>query len=400
MNAILDTPGASESVDPVRFQVRGWIWAGELQSEIAEIEGWSEGVRLGGTSRFVERADVVVALELPPMARPGFDFFVSAPSISPGRGFAFSLRVRWRSGDRTESFAGVQLTSLDLGMDLRSATSRSAVPTHEDRAPRWLSKNSAGGGHDFGVEIGAFKSPIPGIHPLYLDRFPEYDYVAVSADYVADAASLPVRSDTLDYVANANVFEHLANPVAALWEWARACRDGGIIYLVVPDRRLTFDRFRPLTTPEHMIEDYDRGTTDSDGTHVLDYIDGVDWSLWAPSATAAERITTRETLRVAYVAAVAAHEPINIHFHTFELASFAALVRLMNRHPKRPCALELVDASEFFPESHPSGFLVVLRVQKDITARLLGRWKRLCARGEARAAMTPKAVPFSSAAKG
>ena len=48
---------------------------------------------------------------------------------------------------------------------------------------------------------------------------------------------------------------------------------GGIIYMVVPDRRHTWDHARPLTPPEHMWEDYIAGTSQVDGTHINDFID-------------------------------------------------------------------------------------------------------------------------------
>ena len=170
--------------------------------------------------------------------------------------------------------------------------------THEARTARWL-RHASEGSRDFGVEIGAFKTPIPGIHPLYLDRFPAFGYETVHADYWADACALPLRDDALDYVATSHVIEHVANPVKALWEWARVTRDGGILYLVVPDRRFTFDHTRPLTPPEHMLADFERGTTDCDGTHIADYLDGLDWTRWNPAATPTENAAMRDRLYLA-----------------------------------------------------------------------------------------------------
>ena len=267
--------------------------------------------------------------------------------------------------------------------------------THAARVAHWLRPAPVTRDRrNFGAEIGAFKTPIPGLRPLYFDRFPAFGYEKVVADYFADACALPLSDHALDYVATSHVLEHVANPVRALWEWARVTRPGGILYLIVPDRRFTFDHTRGLTAPAHLIDDFARGTTDSDGTHISDYLDGVDWTRWNPAGSPAENAATREQLRAAYLAAVAAREDINIHFHTFELASFTALIGLMNLHPARPATLEFVDAAEHFPEDCPNGFLAVLRVRKNLPAPLVAWLRRLRARGDVRATLLPHAKPF------
>lgn len=396
MPVVLDAPAPTVAVDPHRFEVRGWVWLGGDQSQIERVEAWCDGCVVGAADRLIARPDVNAALGLSHDTRAGFQFYAHHPHGSSAAEFNVEVRARLRSGESVVLTTPVAITRLNLGLAPEFVHSRPAEPTHEAHTARWLGARRDGK-RDFGVEIGAFQTPIPGIRPLYLDRFPAYDYQEVNADYWADAMALPVRDHGLDYVANANVFEHLPNPVGALWEWARAVRDLGYLYLVIPDRRLTFDHPRPLTAPEHMMEDFSRNTTDSDGTHIAEYLDGVDWALWAPHATPEERVATRENLRVAYNAAVAAGEPINIHFHTFELSSFVRLLELANRSAPGKSRLELVDASEFFPASHPSGFLVVLRARKSFGASVAGAALRLRCRGDVRAALAQTAKAFRPA---
>jgi SAM-dependent methyltransferase len=259
--------------------------------------------------------------------------------------------------------------------------------THEEKTAQWLRRSARKGERDFGVEIGAFKTPVPGLNPFYVDRFATYANEPCLADYWGDAAQLPFRDHALDYVVSSHVLEHTANPVAAIFEWARVARDGGILYMVVPDRRRTFDHHRDLTDPAHMMEDYTRGTTVADGTHISDYLDRLDWQLWNPAGTPEQNVVIREDLRRAYTAAVAAGQEINIHFHVFELSNLIELVGLMNADPKRPATLEIVDQAEAFPAHCPNGFLLVLRVHKPWRARLAGAWFRLRARGASRAAL-------------
>ncbi|MBC7367527.1 MAG: methyltransferase domain-containing protein [Undibacterium sp.] len=255
--------------------------------------------------------------------------------------------------------------------------------THADKVPRWLDPRPG-----TGVEIGALKSPIPGIAPIYVDRYPPFDAEKVFADYWGSADALPFRDSALAYVATSHVLEHTANPVAALCEWARVTRHGGILYLVVPDHRYTFDHTRPLTAPAHMIDDYNRGTTPSDATHISDYLDGLDWSRWDPAGTPERHAATREQLRTAYLAAVAAGEEINIHFHVFSRETVTSLLALMNARPRRPCTLTVIDSAEKFPTDRGDGFLLVLRVAKPFRAR----WRAW--RDRRHPALLPTARPF------
>ncbi|HEY5551003.1 MAG TPA: methyltransferase domain-containing protein, partial [Opitutaceae bacterium] len=143
-----------------------------------------------------------------------------------------------------------------------------------DIVPRYLAGS--------GVEIGAFKTPIPGIRPVYVDRFANYAGEPTHADFYGDACELPFHDSSLRYVASSHVLEHVANPFAALAEWFRVLKHGGCIYMVVPDRRRTFDHARPLTDVAHMLADFRNGTTQSDATHIDDFVHGVDWRTFSP----------------------------------------------------------------------------------------------------------------------
>ena len=121
---------------------------------------------------------------------------------------------------------------------------------HEQTVKRWLKLNG------IGVEIGAFETPSPLIKPFYVDRFAEFAGKKCLADYWGDACHVPFRNNSLDYVVTSHVLEHVANPVAALLEWHRVLKNNGLIYMVVPDRRYTFDHQREITSPEHMWAEY------------------------------------------------------------------------------------------------------------------------------------------------
>jgi SAM-dependent methyltransferase len=221
-----------------------------------------------------------------------------------------------------------------------------------------------------GVEIGAFKTPLPGIKPIYLDRFSEYAGEPTLADYYGDACDLPFYGSSLDYVASSHVLEHVANPLAALREWYLALRHGGIIYLVIPDRRKTFDHPRSLTAPEHLLDDFRRGTTQVDGTHIEDFVHGVDWRMFSPSTPVEETPAAREALLAGYRHAILNGMEVNIHFHTFEPPSAVAAIELGNRARVWPGRIKVRMVTEGFPASNPNGFLIIAEVRKTVRERI------------------------------
>lgn len=230
--------------------------------------------------------------------------------------------------------------------------------THEEKVARWI------GTGKIGVEIGAFKTPIPGIKPFYVDRFAEFAGERCLADFLGDATALPFHDDSLDYVVSSHVLEHVANPIAALAEWYRVLRPGGIIYMVVPDRRYTWDHARALTTVDHLLEDFDRGTTPVDATHIDEFVTGVDWSTYSPATPPADVPGKQAELMAIYHAAVSAGREINIHFHVFEPANLDGLITRLSEWPRTRFQWRVVDRAERFPTGNPNGCLIVIHVDK------------------------------------
>jgi SAM-dependent methyltransferase len=93
--------------------------------------------------------------------------------------------------------------------------------------------------------------------------------VAVRRRLIGEAGRLEdTPEDSYDAVLASHVLEHLANPLAALKEWARIVRPGGYVLLIVPHRDGTFDHRRPVTSLEHMREDAEHETGENDLTHL------------------------------------------------------------------------------------------------------------------------------------
>lgn len=247
---------------------------------------------------------------------------------------------------------------------------------HEDYTSEYL--------REPGVEIGAFTSPIPGIRPTYVDHFAKYAGEPTNAQYYGSACDLPYRDSSLSYVATSHVIEHVANPIAALKEWYRVLKHNGIVYMVVPDRRKTFDRPRGLTPIEHVFDDFAAAKTQSDGTHIDDFVYGIDWNEFSPSTLPGAEEAEKAALAQSYRNAIRQGHEINIHFHTFELESLEKMIRQANTRKLWPGNMEIIDSCQDFPLSTPNGFLIVARVRKPIRTRFLAAFSRQGLRPDAR----------------
>jgi len=261
--------------------------------------------------------------------------------------------------------------------------------THEEKLRRWI------GAGRIGVEIGAFNQPLPFIRPVYVDCFGAFCGEPVKADYYGHAGLLPFRDNSLDYVASSHVLEHAPDPVAALAEWYRVLRPGGIVYLVVPDRRFTWDHRRAPTPVEHMLEDCERGTTPCDETHIDEFVRGVDWAQFSPATPPAE-VSARQAELAQSMHHAATHGiGVNIHFHVFEPSNLIATIERLRTWERTRFDWQVVDTAERFPTEAPIGILAVIRVRKGLRDAVEGAWHRWRTRFDEKHPLRKEAEPFA-----
>lgn len=92
---------------------------------------------------------------------------------------------------------------------------------------------------------------------------------APGRQFIAEATDLSgVEGASYDLILSSHTIEHTANPLKALREWRRVLTDDGLLLLIAPHKDGTFDHRRPVTALDHLIEDFDRGTTEDDRTHL------------------------------------------------------------------------------------------------------------------------------------
>lgn len=88
-----------------------------------------------------------------------------------------------------------------------------------------------------------------------------YQYIMEASDLFA------IADEQYDFIVSSHSLEHYANPLKALKEWQRVIRRGGVILAVVPDKRVTFDWRRDITTFDHLLKDYEANVGEEDQTH-------------------------------------------------------------------------------------------------------------------------------------
>jgi len=125
-----------------------------------------------------------------------------------------------------------------------------------------------------GLEIGALNLPLPvkeNIHVIYVDKitqdealnqhYMEFNTNEISpVDILDDGEELShISSESQDFIIANHFLEHTQNPLKCIENHLSKIKVGGILYYAVPDKGKTFDLHRPLTSFEHIIDDYKLG---------------------------------------------------------------------------------------------------------------------------------------------
>ncbi|HEY2545235.1 MAG TPA: methyltransferase domain-containing protein [Candidatus Acidoferrum sp.] len=136
--------------------------------------------------------------------------------------------------------------------------------------------------------------------------------------FLCDATDLQkVASANYECVLSSHCLEHVANPLRALYEWRRVLNPNGLLLLLLPDKRFTFDWRRPLTPLEHMVSDYESKVREDDLTHLEEILELHDLSR-DPLAGTAEQFKKRCVENSVHRA---------MHQHTFSLESATSILK-------------------------------------------------------------------------
>lgn len=178
-----------------------------------------------------------------------------------------------------------------------------------------------------GAEFGALQNPLAlpdGVQAFYVDQlthekarahYPELEGQPLTPpSIVGDVASLPIRSESLDFAIANHLLEHAKDPIGALQEIVRVVRPGGVVFASVPDVGNPLDRGRAVTPIEHLLADHTNGHDRSaeDATHYHEATASSHPGM--PAAELAQLVARRSA------------EGYSVHFHTFDERSFRWLL--------------------------------------------------------------------------
>lgn len=141
-----------------------------------------------------------------------------------------------------------------------------------------------------GLDVGPLHRPMP-IPPhaevSYVDRMPKRELLEqypelshlpiVDPDIVDNGETLNTVADSSqDFVIASHFIEHTQDPFGTIKTYCRVVKPGGTILLIVPEKRAFFDKERPLTTFDHLVEDHELGPQYSVRKHYIEYAELVD----------------------------------------------------------------------------------------------------------------------------
>jgi len=129
-----------------------------------------------------------------------------------------------------------------------------------------------------GIEIGSGAHNTFGLNTINVDQgySPLYKQHQIDMcgkfakiDLFANGDNIPVPDKSYDFVISSHVIEHFRNPIKALREWERIARK--YIFMVIPHRKRTVDRNRPLTDISEIIEAFQNNLTNDVDKHHYTY---------------------------------------------------------------------------------------------------------------------------------
>lgn len=176
---------------------------------------------------------------------------------------------------------------------------------------------------------------------VIIEKIPDIDFVV--------SASSPSESivEKFDYIIANHVIEHSPNPILYIQELSRLLNKNGILFMAIPDKKNTFDKNRPITTFDHLIDDYLSGADNSDITHVFEYNRFVVY----------ENQPLNEVYKKTLLDLKKNKKFSHIHYHVFSINEFRSILNKILELKFFDMSLEYLDA----PYDNVYEFYLIMR---------------------------------------
>lgn len=192
-----------------------------------------------------------------------------------------------------------------------------------------------------GLEIGALQNPLPiseKAQVIYIDKIDvptayniHYQELKgqklANVDVLDDGETLNViPPGSQDFIIANHFLEHTQNPIKSIEVHLSRLKLGGILFYAVPNKNKTFDLNRPLTTFEHILQDYKNGPESSYDNHVQEWVELVD-KIVEPSL---------QKQRIEHIKKI----NYSIHFHVWDEDTFFDFLEKTNKLLNYPYIIE------------------------------------------------------------
>lgn len=190
-----------------------------------------------------------------------------------------------------------------------------------------------------GLEIGALSQAFDlDAAVIYLDKYSKKELMDLYKDEPGISeihnVHLVAKSDyydfiddeAFDFVVSSHVLEHTCNPGRIIEEWLRIVKpETGIVYFVVPDKNYSFDRGRPETTTQHLLNDYHNNVQCIEYEHYKDFLINTNDTDSPQDTDIPQNEITEESILECY------NRQASIHVHTFTYQGLTVILERLEK---------------------------------------------------------------------
>lgn len=186
-----------------------------------------------------------------------------------------------------------------------------------------------------GIEIGALGTPLdlpPQARAQYVDRmsledlykeFPEMAQRKLQAPDIVDNGETleKIPDGSLDFIVANHFLEHCENLLGTLRIHTAKLRKGGRLFYALPNREFTFDKFRPNTRFEHLVQDDQEGPEKARPAHYLEWATKVNGKQGEEAQQHADKLM---------------REGLSIHYHAWDAPAWFSTLAQAVEYNKFP----------------------------------------------------------------